>query len=127
MIYTHDCDNCKFLCTGRCKALGDDVYDFYICGNDRRDARTMIARYGNEDSEYISGMLFCCVELTAFDKVALFNGLELTEKDKEKLLGCLSRMWKNKLSIEDYKSMNVSSLSFEAKFAFGNGNVVFED
>ena len=52
--YTHDCDQCKFLgCKGR--------IDIYLCHNESRDPEcqdtTVVARYGNEGSEYASTLL----------------------------------------------------------------------
>lgn len=55
-LYTHDCDTCQFL--GSYTSLmhpGDRqvmVFDLYVCKN------TVIARYGNEGSEYASGLPF---------------------------------------------------------------------
>ncbi len=50
--YTHDCENCKFLGTHK-------DHDLYFC-EDEKDGffDTVIARYGNEGSEYKSGMIF---------------------------------------------------------------------
>lgn len=44
--FTHDCDRCTFLGTH----LGYDVYRCAQC-----TGPTMVARYGNEGSEYTSG------------------------------------------------------------------------
>ncbi len=54
--YTHDCENCKFLGTHQ-------DHDLYFCDNLEKDSEsdffsTVIARYGNEGSEYKSGMVF---------------------------------------------------------------------
>lgn len=116
--YQHDCDACKYLGTGICKVLGDGELDFYICNTSL--GRSIIARYGSDGPEYISGALFCCVELTVLDKVALFAGLELEPDEKTRLLAVLSRMWKSTLSLEDYRNLNIYGVK-----DFGTGNIVF--
>jgi len=118
--YIHDCDSCKYLGTGTCSILGNKEYDFYICEHGDL-GRTLIARYGSLGYEYMSGILFSCVELTPLDKVALYNNLELTEEEEGRLLRVFARMWKEKLTISDYQSMNVFGVG-----DFGNGNVVWE-
>lgn len=46
--FTHDCDGCKFL--------GNyNGQDLYFCGNGR-PFPTVIARFGNEGSQYQSGL-----------------------------------------------------------------------
>ena len=45
--YTHDCDCCVYL-------GNHDHYDLYFCGSEP----TVIARYGNDGQEYISGLVF---------------------------------------------------------------------
>ena len=114
--FTHDCDKCKFLGSG--KYQGADA-DFYTCPT-FEGRRTFIARYGDEGPEYSSCPLFCCVELTALDKVALYNGLELNEAEEKALLCCLAAMYKNKFTVNDYENMS-------AGVNFGGGNVMFEN
>ena len=46
--WKHDCDNCKFL------GMFKD-YDLYFC-NQGGNIPTVIARYGNEGHEYLSGI-----------------------------------------------------------------------
>jgi hypothetical protein len=81
----------------------------------------MIARYGSEGPEYTSAPLFSCEMLTALDKVALFARLELLPEEEKRLLGVLARMWKSKLTIEDYRNLNIYGVG-----DFGVGNVVFD-
>ena len=49
--FDHDCDNCQYV--GNFKE-----YDLYFCNT----TPTVIARYGNEGSEYASGMVFATPE-----------------------------------------------------------------
>lgn len=60
--YRHDCDNCLFL--GRLTAHSHgwkdhriQDYDLYVCARNGV-ADTVSARYGDEGSEYMSGLLF---------------------------------------------------------------------
>ena len=117
--YQHDCEKCHYLGTGKCPALGEDEFDFYICTGSI--GRSMIARYGSEGPEYTSAPLFSCEMLTALDKVALFARLELLPEEEKRLLGVLARMWKSKLTIEDYRNLNIYGVG-----DFGVGNVVFD-
>ena len=116
--YQYDCDACKYLGTGTCKLFGDGELDFYICKGSL--GRSVIARFGSDGPEYISGPLFCCAELTPLDKMALFAGLELEPDEKDRLLSVLSRMWKSTLSLDDYRKLNIYGVK-----DFGCGNVVF--
>jgi hypothetical protein len=77
-------------------------------------------RNSDEPSDYASAPLFCCAELTELDKIALINGLELTEKEHKKLLEVFCSMWKNTLSMKDHKRYGLSE-------DLGNGNVAFND
>jgi len=50
MRFEHDCK--------RCAPLGEyEEYDLYVCARDRL-IDTIIARYGNDPSEYTSGLPF---------------------------------------------------------------------
>lgn len=60
--FVHDCKHCKFL--GRFKE-GDKVllcagesgdYDLYFCKDGNRNLSSVIARYGDDPSSYISGL-----------------------------------------------------------------------
>lgn len=48
-LYTHDCDRCVPL--GSC-TIRQQIFDLYFCS---KSISTVIARYGSEGSEYISG------------------------------------------------------------------------
>ena len=50
--HKHDCDACQFLGVWDDK----DRYDLYVCGQDKV-ANTVIARWGSEGSEYVSGLI----------------------------------------------------------------------
>ena len=115
--YQHDCEKCHYLGTGKCPALGEDEFDFYICTGPT--GRSMIARYGSEGPEYTSGVLFGCEELTDLDKVALFAGLELLPEEEKRLLGVLARMWRQTI---DYLGVNTYGNHY---LNFGYGNVVW--
>ena len=117
--HQHDCEKCHYLGTGKCPALGEDEFDFYICTGSI--GRSMIARYGSEGPEYTSAPLFSCEILTALDKVALFARLELLPEEEKRLLGVLARMWRANLTIEDYRNLNIYGTG-----DFGAGNVVFD-
>jgi hypothetical protein len=123
-LYTHDCEKCKYLGTGTAQILTAQMlrihqYDFYICA-DSSEYRTCIARYGDFGSEYISGLLFSCEELTRFDKVFLYNGIELTEQEEKRALRILVSMYKQQLSFQDCKS-------FSTGCSFGSGNIFWKD
>lgn len=46
-LFTHDCNNCEFLGTF-------ENHDLYFCDIEQ----TVIARYGNDGPDYMSGMTF---------------------------------------------------------------------
>jgi len=48
--YQHDCDSCQYLG----KYYGKDLY---ACIKNNK-IETIIARYGNEGSQYVSGLIF---------------------------------------------------------------------
>jgi len=56
-VYTHDCDNCKYLGTD---TIDGDVVDFYYC-HDSEDTMfsSLIARYSSDGGDYSSGTDFC--------------------------------------------------------------------
>ena len=110
--YKHNCDGCIFM--GEHKEL-----DVYLCENNHK-SRTILMRHGNEPSEYYSGTLFECAELTSMDIFCLMNGLELTEKEEKKLLKTLCSMFKGKLTQKDYNKHGSS-------LVLGKGNVMFSD
>ena len=124
--YQHDCDSCRFLGHGPCTILakmhGDpkQEFDFYVCEGGR--SRSFIARYGNRGSDYMSTGLLECVELTTLDKVALYNGLELTPDENTRLLRVFASMWKDKFNVRD-----AMALSTGTGCVFGSGNIVWED
>lgn len=126
--FQHDCKGCQYLLTGKCPILGEGEFDFYICPGPT--GRSIIARYGSECHEYVSGVLFGCVELTALDKVALFARLKLEPEEEKRLLGVFARMWRSKLTIEDYRELNIYADNIYGTTVygedFGPGNVVFD-
>jgi hypothetical protein len=65
--YQHDCDKCQFL--------GQDAkHDLYFCPQGGRP--TVIARYGDEGHEYMSGLFSAHIEpLDEAKKRAVANGL----------------------------------------------------
>src|SRR5664279_4449235 len=83
-LYRHDgCSCCKYLGTSVNKGL-----DYYICDGENRISggtlsRTFIARCGSSPADYASHPLFCGVELTNIDKIALYHGLDLTETEEK--------------------------------------------
>lgn len=87
-LYTHDCEACTFLGSG--KYNGQEC-DFYACGNGDW-GRSFIARYSSDGPDYSSGGLFECVELTMLDRFALMHGLDLLPVERERLVRCLLTM-----------------------------------
>jgi len=65
--YEHDCSACVFLGTYR-------DYDLYFCGE---DYKTVIARYGDDEPEYQSGLTFVGIipQLTEAARLAVDRGL----------------------------------------------------
>jgi len=52
--FTHDCERCRFL--------GDyEEYDLYVCARDGK-IDTVIARYGSDGPEYMSGVIFAVLD-----------------------------------------------------------------
>ena len=125
-MYQHDCDACRFLGHGPCPILAkmrgdpEQTFDFYVCEAGRD--RSFIARYGNKGSEYMSNGLFECAELTTLDKVALYNGLELTPDENERLLRVFASMYRERFSHKDARDLITSS-----DCTFGGGNIVWEN
>jgi len=126
--YQHDCDACRHLGSGQVPTLGemhgrrDHVFDFYVCESRSGDYRSFIARYGNERSEYMSNALLGSSELSHLDLVALWNGLELTVEENERLLLRLASMYRDKFSVKDYREMSTTP-----ELSFGSGNVLFSN
>jgi len=120
--FNHDCDSCRFLGHGPARILGDHPrgLDFYVCESGPSH-RSMIARYGDRPDQYHSGVLFECTELTALDKVALFNMLELRDDENERLLRVLAAMWRSTLGVVNYEKLSAGNI------VFGDGNVVWSD
>ncbi len=109
--YNHDCDKCQFL--GHHKDA-----DVYLCKGFL--GRTMILRYSSECSDYCSSPLFCCVDFTEIDLFALYNGLELTEEEEERVCKILVRKFKDKLQLSDLQSMS-------SNLVLGKGNIIWND
>lgn len=61
-IHVHDCDNCMFLGSFSPKEgnYAKNVYDLYYCPDEVYNLPTIIARYGSEGVQYLSGMIFGC-------------------------------------------------------------------
>lgn len=85
--FNHDCDNCEFL--GRHIHLSEDgsyysgkELDLYFCSGEP----TVIARYGDEGSQYMSGMVFARPDGTPHlyeaKLRAIKNGLYKDEDEK---------------------------------------------
>jgi hypothetical protein len=53
MKYPHDCKRCTSLGTFE---TGGVEYDLYFCNNGSWESPTVIARYGSEPNEYMSGL-----------------------------------------------------------------------
>lgn len=51
--YQHDCDECTYL--GDVYVSGEH-FDLYFCNQGGLHLPTVIARYGNEGSQYLSGL-----------------------------------------------------------------------
>jgi hypothetical protein len=91
--YTHDCNKCVFLGGWRGKQTAEDRglqnYDLYVCGDN------VVARYGDDGPEYISGMEFVGMvyPLTEAKKRAELFGIDFEvikrEKRNDRLVGVL--------------------------------------
>jgi hypothetical protein len=55
--YPHDCDQCEFLgqYTETMRVAVPVKYDLYVCPREDGSINTLVARYGFEGAEYISG------------------------------------------------------------------------
>jgi hypothetical protein len=118
--FTHDCDVCKYLGSGKYE---EQDADFYICEKTIPGYRTFIARYGNEGGEYCSNMLFCCVGLTPLDMVALYNNIELTPEEEERLKNKAVEFMKEKFFMNSIQTLK----GLDAGVSFGSGNIMFKD
>jgi len=72
--YNHDCNRCEFLGT-------HEEYDLYFCP----DEPTIIARYGNEDGEYGSGLVFA-VSCSQHEKYKKALRLALKTKHRDSII-----------------------------------------
>jgi hypothetical protein len=68
--FVHDCDQCKFLGTHDDNEV---TYDLYYCG--QGGFPTVIARFGHEGPEYLSGLHSCSPPLQEAKSRAKDNGL----------------------------------------------------
>ena len=71
-LFTHDCHHCIFL--GSIE-LEDGPHDLYYCGPGKLQHATVVARFGNEGSEYQSGMNSNLPELIEAQRRAVERGL----------------------------------------------------
>jgi hypothetical protein len=82
-LFKHYCNECVFL--GNLNS-SEQLYDLYFC-RDGGSNPTVIARYGNEDHEFLSGIYGNQLELVEAKKRALFQKLitsdELAKYHKE--------------------------------------------
>jgi hypothetical protein len=74
--FVHDCKECVFL--GRFNAVDENTYnhvdyDLYFCK--KGNHTTVIARYGDKEWEYSSGIMFHTDELTEAKRRAKEKGL----------------------------------------------------
>lgn len=62
--------------------------------------------------------------------MALFARLKLEPEEEKRLLSVFAHMWKSKLTIEDYRELNIYADSIYGTTVygkdFGPGNVVFD-
>jgi hypothetical protein len=126
--YIHDCSSCKYLGTGTAPILKRTIspcfYDFYICECEGKlsQYRTIIARSGNDDDEYLSTILLGSQCFTPLDLVFLFNGIELTKPEESRVLKILITQWKNNLGMADFRNMSTG-----VECSFGGGNIFWKD
>lgn len=97
--FKHDCTHCKFLGHG---TYLDIPVDWCVC---QGRIRTIIARYGNEGSEYSSAGIGECVTPTRVEMAALAQGLDLQDEEKDRLLKQLLLRYKDSLSRHDYDAL----------------------
>lgn len=70
--YIHDCEGCTFLGVLR---EDDVIYDLYYCP--QNGVPTVIARYGDEGHEYMSGILSTMNPLKVAKARAVARGFEI--------------------------------------------------
>ena len=57
--YKHDCSNCIFLGSFTTEKVSyKNIYDLYYHPNEEPVFRSLVARYGSEGGNYLSGMIF---------------------------------------------------------------------
>ena len=66
-LYQHDCERCRFLGSYR-------AHDLYFCKKERPE---VLARYGNDGPDYISGFEFAPRDLILARAVSIVEELNL--------------------------------------------------
>lgn len=123
MKYKHDCKICKYQ--GEIK-IKNTEYDIYICPTDTGESRSIIARYGDKGSEYKSGVIFQCVELTDLDNVVLGSGIELNNFEKERLTKIFLREYRSKMLAKAINGEGSILFDVYEDFRIGSGNIYTE-
>ena len=124
--YIHHCSNCKYLGTSTAPILQQTIntcfYDFYICADTLDEYRTIIARSGSGDGEYLSTIFLGGLCFTPLDLVFLFNGIKLTKEEEVRAFKILINKWKDGFSMRDFKDMSTG-----VECSFGRGNIFWKD
>ena len=95
--FEHYCDGCQYLGSGTYRGK---PHDWYKCG--KGEHWTIVARFGDAVDEYCSGSFLSCVEVTHLEVRALALGLELEDRDKDKLIKRLLYEKRGKCTREDH-------------------------
>jgi len=81
--FKHDCMSCEYLAT--ISVTGIDIpprknctYDLYFCPAPKSGYPTIVARFGNEDSEYLSG-----TEFATFNPIIAFGFIAAKRLNKD--------------------------------------------
>lgn len=108
--FTHDCKSCQFL--GHFKYRDRDC-DFYSCetycsviGGERN----IIARHGNDGREYASTIFLGHAGITSLDWAVLGRGIDLTDKEKNRLIRFLLNGINNKVEFQQFQQSKDSEL-----------------
>ena len=91
--FKHNCDGCRLFCV-------DSHGDWYVCQGGK--GRSVICRHGDNDSEYRSGGIAECVQVTRIELAAFARGIELTPEEQKRTLAHLFDQLLGKLDQESF-------------------------
>ena len=98
--FKHICSQCTFLGQGIYRKI---PVDWYVCKSPQEQLRTIIARRGDDPSDYASGVIGETVEPHPMVIAALAQGLDLDHAEKDKLLQTLLRKHRDGMGIDFWR------------------------